>query len=183
MKKPTRLHLMPFFLAALQILFSSGAWAHGPTPQKSDHEIVIEAPFAEVWEKIKAPASLCDWHPLAVRCEVNEAGDERVIELKSGEQFSEVILEVDEHSHIVYLRQGEPNVKALPVSSYSSRIEAEDNGDGSVTVRWKARYYRGDTGNFPPEPLSDEAAVKAMDQWMQTGLEGLRKLIGTGERP
>ncbi|WP_022947532.1 SRPBCC family protein [Methylohalobius crimeensis] len=175
MQKSTTLPLTLIFLGALQALFLSSAWAHGPTPQKSDHEVVIKASFDEVWEKVKAPAALCDWHPLAKRCEVNDAGDERVIELENGERFSEAILEVNEQNHIVYLRQGDPNVKALPVSSYSTRMETEDNGDGTVTVRWKARYYRGDTGNFPPEHLSDEAAVEAMNRWMKTGLEGLQE--------
>ncbi len=151
--------------------------AHGPTPQKSDHKLTIKAPLEKVWESVKSPKAICDWHLKVKSCEYNEATKERVFEVEGGERFSEILLEVDENSHTVYLRQGDPNVKALPVSSYSARIQVEDNGDGSVTVRWKGRYYRGDTGNFPAGNLNDEAAVKAMDEWIKTGLEGLRSYL------
>nr|BAL54068.1 hypothetical conserved protein [uncultured Gammaproteobacteria bacterium] len=153
-------------------ILAATAWGHGPTPQKSDSEITIQAPLAQVWEKLKSPSELCAWHPLVKRCELS--GSVRTLELASGERFSEEVLEVDEQNHIVYVRQGQPNVLALPISSYSYRLEAQDNGDGSVTVRWKARYYRGDTGNFPPPGLSDEAAVQAMDNWIKTGLKELK---------
>ncbi len=156
------------------LLWSVGALAHGPTPQKSDHKIRIQAPFERAWKAVADPEAICRWHPLVARCEYREADKVRTFELKNGESFEEMILEVNDANHTVYLRQGEPNVKALPVSSYSTRIQVEDNGDGSVTVRWRGRYYRGDTSNFPPEPLNDEAAVKAMDRWIQTGLEGLK---------
>ncbi len=153
------------------------AWAHGPTPQKSDHRIQIRAPLAAVWRAVADPEAVCQWHPQVVRCFYRP--DERVrrFELANGEAFEELILEVDENHHTVYLRQGDPNVAALPVSSYSTRIQVEDGGDGTVTVRWRGRFYRGDTGNFPPEHLNDEAAVKAMDRWIRDGLEGLKRYV------
>ncbi len=153
------------------------AWGHGPTPQKSDHRIEVRAPLEKVWRAVADPEGICRWHPLVARCEYRENDKVRRLTLKNGEAFEEMILEIDEDRHTVYLRQGEPNVKALPVSSYSTRIQVENNEDGTVTVRWRGRFYRGDTGNFPPPDLNDAAAVKAMDRWIESGLEGLKRFV------
>ena len=51
-------------------------------------------------------------------------------------------------------------------------------GSGSE-VEWIGRFYRGDTSNFPPENLNDEAAIKAMKGLFREGLDGLKaKLEG-----
>ncbi|BCX89260.1 mxaD protein [Methylomarinovum tepidoasis] len=166
-----------FWILAGICLLAGQAQAHGPTPQKSDAAITMKAPLKKVWQAIKEPTAICRWHPSIDRCDYDADKQERVFYLQSGERFSEAILEVNEANHTVYLRQGEANVKALPVSSYSTRIQVEDNGDGTVTVRWRGRYYRGDTGNFPPQHLNDEAAVKAMNAWIEKGLKGLKNAV------
>jgi mxaD protein len=44
-------------------------------------------------------------------------------------------------------------------------------------VTFKSRFYRGDTGNAPPENLTDTAAVKAMDNFLKEGLAGLKQKL------
>jgi mxaD protein len=44
-------------------------------------------------------------------------------------------------------------------------------------VTLKSRFYRGDTGNTPPEKLNDEAAVKAMNEFFKNGLSGLKRKL------
>ena len=44
-------------------------------------------------------------------------------------------------------------------------------------VTWIGRFFRADTGNFPPDHLNDEAAVKAMTGFMQEGLKGLKAKV------
>jgi mxaD protein len=44
-------------------------------------------------------------------------------------------------------------------------------------VLLKSRFYRGDTGNSPPENLNDEAAVNAMNQFFKNGLAGLKQKL------
>jgi len=44
-------------------------------------------------------------------------------------------------------------------------------------VTFKSRFYRGDTGNAPPENLNDAAAVKAMDNFFRNGLAGLKQKL------
>jgi mxaD protein len=50
-------------------------------------------------------------------------------------------------------------------------------GEGSE-VEWLGRFYRADTNNEPPENLNDAAAVKAMQEFMKAGLEGLKAKAG-----
>ncbi|NJD08137.1 MAG: SRPBCC family protein, partial [Methylococcaceae bacterium] len=71
------------------------------------------------------------------------------------------------------------NVKALPASSYSAVLRVTAAGSGS-RVEWKSRLYRGDTGNEPPETLNDEAAVKAMQSLIRTGLDQLKTTVEGG---
>ncbi len=48
---------------------------------------------------------------------------------------------------------------------------------GQALVKWKSRFYRGDTGNSPSKNLNDESAVKAMKKFIQNGLKGLKKSL------
>jgi mxaD protein len=56
------------------------------------------------------------------------------------------------------------------------QLTAGETADSSV-VTLKSRFYRGDTSNTPPENLSDEAAVKAMDAFFKNGLSGLKQKL------
>ena len=55
-----------------------------------------------------------------------------------------------------------PNVKALPVNSYSATLTVTPK-DGGSEVEWYGRFYRGDTGNEPPDDLNDEAWAEGHD--------------------
>jgi mxaD protein len=67
------------------------------------------------------------------------------------------------------------NTAALPTSSHSVELKVThgESADSSI-VTIKSRFYRGDTGNTPPENLNDEAAVKAMTQFFKNGLNSLK---------
>ncbi|MBE0435575.1 MAG: SRPBCC family protein, partial [Methylomicrobium sp.] len=81
----------------------------------------------------------------------------------------------DENREYSY-RLNKENVKALPVSSYSIELQVAPGENDSI-VTLKSRFYRGDTGNTPPDHLNDEAAVKAMTQYFKNGLAGLKKVV------
>ena len=73
-------------------------------------------------------------------------------------------------------RLSDPDLKALPVSSYSATLTVSAEGDGSK-VEWLGRFYRGDTGNEPPEDLSDAAGRSAMNRYFADGLRGLKAKV------
>jgi mxaD protein len=70
----------------------------------------------------------------------------------------------------------------LPVSSYSATLTVTPEGDGAK-VEWMGRFYRGDTGNEPPENLNDAAGKAAVSRYFAEGLRGLKaKLEGGPQR-
>ncbi|HDY84942.1 hypothetical protein LCGC14_0747230 [marine sediment metagenome] len=156
-------------------LVATSAFAHGPTPQKVDEEIIINADMATVWNKIKAFDSFAEWQPAVASIAMTDP-DTRVVTLKSGGEFTDSLDEVNEEEHYIGYRLLEENAKIFPVSFYTINIQVSAEGDKSK-VSWSGRFYRGDTGNFPAENLNDDAAVKAMTEYANSGLAGLKALV------
>ncbi len=163
------------------LIFPVVALAHGPTPQKAKESITIEAPADNVWDAVKQFGSIADWHDDIQKSEgdgKHESGGKRTLTFTDGEQLiDELDYYSDENREYSY-RLNKENVKALPVSSYSIELQVTPGeNDSSSIVTLKSRFYRGDTGNTPPEHLSDEAAVKAMTQYFKNGLASLKKHV------
>lgn len=156
-------------------LIVTSAWAHGPTPQKVDEQITINADVTTVWNKIKAFDSFAEWQPAVESISMTDH-ETRVVILKSGGQFTDSLDEVNEEEHYIGYRLLEENIEAFPVSFYTINIQVTAEADKSK-VSWSGRFYRGDTGNFPTEKLNDDAAVKAMTDYATSGLEGLKTLV------
>lgn len=157
------------------VLINSSVWAHGPTPQRVDEHIVIDAEVATVWQQVNAFDQLDKWHP-AVESITMQDETTRVVKLKSGGEITESLDESDPERHYLGYRLLTENIEAMPVSFYTIGIEVEPSDNGSK-VSWSGRFYRADTGNFPPENLNDEAAVKAMTDYAKSGLEGLKSTL------
>ena len=165
----------------VSVIAATAAFAHGPTPQRADETITIAAPPAKVWEALKNFGDV-SWHPGITKVEAtggNENGASRTITLATGNLVEGLDEYSDEEMTYGY-RLSTENLEAFPVSFYSGKITVTAAGDGSE-VTWISRFYRADTGNFPPEHLNDAAAVKAMTEFMQQGLNGLKaKVEGQG---
>jgi mxaD protein len=165
-----------FFLGAM--LVSLLAHAHGPTPQKAKESITVNAPVAKVWAAVKQFDGIADWHPGLKRSEgdgKNQSGGIRTLSFQNDENLTEELDYYNEQEHEYSYRLKTENTKAFPTSSHSVELKVThgDTPDSSI-VTLKSRFYRGDTGNTPPDNLSDEAAVKAMTQFFKTGLSGLK---------
>lgn len=166
-------------MCALALFFMAAApgFAHGPTPQKAEEKITIAAPPAKVWAALKEFGDV-SWNPAITKVAAsggNEPGATRTITLKTGE-LVEGLDEYNDKDMSYGYRLSTENVQAFPVSFYSATIAVTPAGDGSE-VTWIGRFYRADTSNFPPENLNDEAAVKAMTEFMQEGLKGLKAKV------
>lgn len=166
-------------MCALALFFMAAApgFAHGPTPQKAEEKIAIAAPPAKVWAALKEFGDV-SWNPAITKVAAsggNEPGATRTITLKTGD-LVEGLDEYNDKDMSYGYRLSTENVQAFPVSFYSATIAVTPAGDGSE-VTWIGRFYRADTSNFPPENLNDEAAVKAMTEFMQEGLKGLKAKV------
>lgn len=166
-----------FILAAFAL--AGTAYAHGPTPQKVDGSIEIEAAPDAVWAVVKDFSNFASWNP-AVKASTgdnsNKPGAVRTITLANGGTLEEGLDDYSEEEKYYAYRLSKEDVKVFPVSFYSAKITVEAKGSGSL-VTWSGRLYRGDTGNFPPDELNDEAAVKAMTDFINEGLAGLKARV------
>lgn len=168
-------------LVLLSFLFPVISVAHGPTPQKANESIVINATVDAVWNAVKQFDGIADWHPdvKASSGDGNNASDgSRTITLKNDGQLVESLDYYSDKDHEYNYRLKVENVTAFPVSSYTTnlKVTAGDDTNRSI-VSLKSRFYRGDTGNTPPDNLNDAAAVTAMKTFFSHGLAGLKQKL------
>ncbi|ABI61241.1 SRPBCC family protein [Granulibacter bethesdensis] len=156
------------------------AHAHGPTPQKVDESVTVSAPPDKVWAIVKDFGGVGKWDSqfTAVTFKNDkDQGQERTLTLKSGKKIVEGLDFIDENAKQIGWRRVDDDVTALPVSSYNVKLTVTPDGSGSK-ITWDGRFYRGDTGNEPPDNLNDAAAVSAMTTMIKTGLGNLKDYIG-----
>jgi len=170
------------FTAFIGLLFISlTSFAHGPTPQKAKESIVINASVDKVWDQVKQFDDIASWHPdvkFSTGDNKYESGGSRTLTFTSGEQLQDELDYYNDKEHEYSYRLKAENVKALPVSSYSVELQVKP-GDAANTsvVTLKSRFYRGDTGNTPPENLNDAAAVTAINAYFKNGLAALKEKL------
>jgi mxaD protein len=165
------------------LLVNPMANAHGPTPQKAKESITINAPASKVWAELKQFDAIANWHPDLKKSEgdgVNQSGGKRTLTFQNDQSLVEELDYYSEQDHEYSYRLKSENPQAFPTSSHSVELKvvASDTPENSV-VTIKSRFYRGDTGNTPPENLNDEAAVKAMTQFINNALNGLKSKVTT----
>ena len=166
-------------LAPALVVLAGAALAHGPTPQKVDQSVTIRAKPDAVWTVVGPFGGIGGWHPDVAKVEAtggDAEGAVRRVTLRNGGVLVESLDEWKVDGRTYSYRMSEPDLNALPVSSYSATLTVTPDGDGSK-VAWIARFYRGDTGNEPPENLGDEAGRAAMNRYFADGLKGLKAAV------
>ncbi|MFO1124090.1 MAG: SRPBCC family protein [Methylocystis sp.] len=171
---------MKKLLGLFALLMCAPALAHGPTPIKVDESIAIAADPKAVWAVAGKFDGLANWHPdvQSVKAKGGDAaGAEREVTLKKGGVLKEGLDEIDPAAFKLSWRMSDPNLDAMPASSYSLTFTVEPGPQGESLVKWRGRLYRGDTSNEPPENLNDDAARTAMSSFLRDGLQGLKKKV------
>ncbi|WP_340122533.1 SRPBCC family protein [Methylobacter svalbardensis] len=171
---------LPLLLLSF-LLFPVTSLAHGPTPQKAKESITINASVDAVWNVIKQFDAIASWHPdvKASSGDGKNASDGiRTLTLKNDGQLVESLDYYSDKDHEYNYRLKTENVTVFPVSSYTTNLQVTAGDDANTSVvTLKSRFYRGDTGNTPPESLNDAAAVKAMNAFFKNGLTGLKQKL------
>ncbi|MBL8351756.1 MAG: SRPBCC family protein [Burkholderiaceae bacterium] len=170
--RPRRLILLSLLLP-----LAGAVQAHGPTRQKVVEQIVIDAPAAAVWARIRNFDALKDWHPAVAESPAdkgNAEGSVRQLKLRGGGALTET-LENHDDARMKYSYRAKDG-GALPVTNYTSTISVRADGDARCSVEWRGAFYRGYPNNDPPPDQNDEAAVKAITGVYTSGLANLKKL-------
>ena len=165
-------------LTAIVATASHSAGAHGPTRQKVEESVVVNAPPAKVWALVGDFNGLNKWVPpveASTATDGNKVGSVRTLSITGGEKLNEVLESHDAAGMKLGYKMREPNIKVLPVNNYTSTIAVAPEGAGSK-VTWRGAFYRGFMNNNPPAELNDEAATKAVSGLYKVSLEKLKKV-------
>lgn len=159
-------------------VFATGAMAHGPSRQKVELTIDIDAPADKVWARIGNFHDM-SWHPAVARTDGeggNEVGAPRVLILQGDPSatISEALTRYSAERMSYSFKITGVDVKVLPVSNYSSHLTVTSAGDGKAKVEWRGAFYRGFPSNDPPPELNDAAAIAAVTSIYQSGLNALK---------
>jgi mxaD protein len=163
----------------LVILLPLIAFAHGPTPRRVTQTIDIAAPPAKVWKIVGDFGGMASWHPMVAKCVAdkgNKVDSQREVTLKNGAGLVDSMDFYDVPNKTYTYRLMNQDIQKFPVGFYSATITVKAAGAGSE-VEWVGNFYRADTQNEPPENLNDEAAEKAMTEFLQSGLQGLKAAV------
>ncbi len=165
--------------AAVAVFFVSAVDAHGPTRQRAEATVEINAPADKVWAVVGDFGNM-DWHPSVVETRIEGAGTDdavRTLVLESGDTIVEEIRRHDDERMTYAYRATEFEWDVLPVSNYTGNITVTENDDGTSTVLWRAAFTRAEQQNDPPEHLNEDAAHAAINALYEEGLAGLKEQI------
>lgn len=168
---------------ALMILAAMplSASAHGPSPQKIEKTITINAAPAKVWGIVKDFAHPEVWRTSIVSTKVVNKNDEngtpgtyRNLTMKDGSTLEEHLQGADDADMKF---KYEITNGVVPMKDYYSYIVvAAGPTAGQSTVTWTARFYRKYSLNPPiPPGQDDESAIKFVNTFVDADFAGLKK--------
>ena len=175
---------IPTIALAVLTTFSLAANAHGPSRQKVEESIVINAAPAKVWAIVGDFNGLNKWVPpveASTATAGNTVGSVRTLSITGGEKLNESLEGLDAASMTLRYRMREANIKVLPVNNYSSSITVAAEGSGASKVTWRGAFYRGFMNNNPPAELNDDAAIAAVSGLYKASLTKLKTVIEAGK--
>ena len=166
-----------FFLVILIVSSNSNVYGHGPSRQKVNETIEINANPEKVWEIVKNFMKF-DWNSSIkkVIAENNEIGAERKLEFNKGKFVKQKLEKLDETKKLIAWRIVETSNEIMPVNSYAAKIFVKNGENGKTIVNYKAGFYRGFMGNDPPEHLNDENSKKKVSIFIKNSLKGLKSI-------
>ncbi len=156
---------------------SFSVFAHGPSPQKVEKSIIINASPDKVWAIVKDFGGFQKWEPLVTDIKLEKKGEDtlRTLTLKSGGKVIERLKGIDEEAMKLKYEIIEG---AVPVADYNSFIVvSKGSNPNESNVTWVGRFYRVYKLNPPiPAGQDDESALKAVNEIYDAGLPALKKL-------
>ena len=171
--------LINIFLLIL-VIFSfllTDGFSHGPTRQKIKETVTIKAKPEDVWNVIKDFDKINNWHPSISK--VDSDGKIRTIYYspRNNTPIKQKLENYNAEKMMYKTSITEVDIKSFPVSTYTANISVKGNDDGTSTVLWKAAFYRAFLNNDPPPELNEAAAIKAVTEFFQSGLNNLKSKL------
>ena len=165
------------FVAFFINMSISDILSHGPTRQKLKESITINAKPEEVWNVIKDFGKIDSWHPSISKVESDGKNRTIYYSPRNNTPIKQKLENYNPEKMMYKTSITEVDIKNFPVNTYTANISVKKNDDGTSTVLWKAAFYRAYVNNDPPPELNEAAAIKAVTEFFQVGLENLKNKL------
>ena len=190
--------ILSFALAAMMAV-PMIASAHGPSRQKVEEKIMINASPDAVWKMVGNFAGLDAWHP-AVVSQKMDGDKKRVLTIgeDGGPTITEELKKLDDEKMMIKYKIVDMSVvgseehlgktydvPTIPVHNYLSTMTVKAV-DGGSEVTWSGKFYRVFPLNYEktepryPKGLGDQDGVDVVTGIYKAGLENLKKLCEEG---
>jgi len=170
------------FVLCCYFIFPLEVVACGPSPQKVVKQVTVQASPDAIWTVVGDVGAMHDWHPAVKSSTVNTNKDAegnetvyRVLLLVDGGQLLERLRPIQEGVMKigVVIEEG-----SLPVSSYSDALTVKPGlVEGSAIVTWTGRFNNKANLLVAPKGQDNEAAILAVNQFYEVGLNHLKQTI------
>ena len=165
------------FVAVFINMSISDILSHGPTRQKLKESITINAKPEEVWNVIKDFGKIDSWHPSISKVESDGKNRTIYYSPRNDTPIKQKLENYNPEKMMYKTSITEVDIKNFPVNTYTANISVKGNDDGSSTVLWKAAFYRAFLNNDPPPELNEAAAIKAVTEFFEAGLNNLKSKL------
>tara|TARA_Y100000590_G_scaffold365156_1_gene423893 strand:+ start:29 stop:559 length:531 start_codon:yes stop_codon:yes gene_type:complete len=167
-----------FFLILVFINLSiTDVFSHGPTRQKIKESVTIKAKPEDVWNVIKDFGKIDTWHPSISKVESDGKNRTIYYSPRNNTPIKQKLENFNPEKMMYKTSITEVDIKNFPVNTYTANISVKGNDDGTSTVMWKAAFYRAYVNNDPPPELNEAAAIKAVKEFFQAGLNNLKSKL------
>ena len=166
-----------FFIIFFFNTSTKDVFSHGPTRQKIKESITINAKPEEVWNVIKNFEKINTWHPSISKVESDGKNRTIYYSPRNNTPIKQKLENYNVEKMMYKTSITEVDIKFFPVSTYTANISVKGNDDGTSTVLWKAAFYRAFLNNDPPPELNEAAAIKAVTEFFQAGLNNLKSKL------
>jgi len=172
------------FLMLLSMLpFTANA--HGPSGQKVEKKVEINADTAKVWALAKDFAAIGKWHPDVTNVKMEEKKDadtgqllpHRLVTLKNGTTFLEKLRETNDAEMKLDYKMIDGSDSTIAVSNYRTVLQVKPAGDGKTIVTLTARFYNKANTMEAPPGADNPAANKAINALYDAAAIGLKRAL------
>ena len=143
--------------------------------------VEINAPAADVWNRVKDFNALNTWHPGIAKDEIiegknNEVGAVRLLTTGDGGQLHEKLLGFDAAG--MSFKYGIID-EGGPVSNYESILKVEAVSATTSKVIWSGSFTPNNSGPPPAAGAENVTPTSVFESIYQAGLDNLKKLAET----
>lgn len=160
--------------------------ACGPSPQKVVKQITVQASPAVVWAVVGNVGAMQDWHP-AIESSTVKKELKKTQGAEANETVYRTLLLVDGGRLMERLRPLQANTMkvgvvieqgSLAVSNYSDALTVKPGLEtDTAIVTWTGRFNNKANLLVAPKGQDNEAALLAVNQFYEVGLNGLKHFI------